>query len=111
MDIKTICLGLLVAGEACGYELKKRFEELFSHFLSASYGSIYPALADLAAEGLVNCREVPQEGRPDRRGEPSWRGRSHTKHSSRTEVADVGTGRQRHRHLTSGRARAGWPQI
>jgi DNA-binding PadR family transcriptional regulator len=67
MDIKTICLGLLFSGEACGYELKKRFEELFRHFFSASFGSIYPALAELAADGLVTCREVPQQGRPERK--------------------------------------------
>lgn len=67
MDVRTLCLGMLFHGEACGYELKKRFEELFSHFYSAGYGSIYPALADLADAGLVTCRAVPQEGRPDRK--------------------------------------------
>ena len=67
MDVKTICLGLLSLGEACGYELKKNFESLFRHFFSAGYGSIYPALADLADAGLVTCREVPQDGRPARK--------------------------------------------
>ena len=67
MDVKTLCLGLLSYGEACGYDLKKRFEALFRHFYSAGYGSIYPALAELADAGLVTCRSVPQEGRPDRK--------------------------------------------
>ncbi len=67
MDIKTLCLGLLSLNEACGYDLKKKFESLFKHFFAAGYGSIYPALADLAEAGLVDCREVPQNGRPARK--------------------------------------------
>lgn len=67
MDVKTLCLGLLSLDEACGYELKKDFESLFKHFFAAGYGSIYPALADLAEAGLVNCRDVPQNGRPARK--------------------------------------------
>jgi len=67
MDVKTLCLGMLSFGEACGYDLKKRFEALFRHFYSAGYGSIYPALAELADAGLVTCHSVPQEGRPERK--------------------------------------------
>lgn len=67
MDVKTLCLGLLSSREACGYDLKKEFESLFRHFFPAGFGSIYPALAELAAQGLVECREIPQSGRPDRK--------------------------------------------
>lgn len=67
MDVKTLCLGLLTGGEACGYDLKKTFESSFKHFFPAGYGSIYPALADLAEAGLVSCREIPQVGKPDRK--------------------------------------------
>jgi len=67
MDIKTLCLGLLCKGEASGYDLKKQFESTFKHFYPAGYGSIYPSLADLAAKGLVNCREMAQEKKPDRK--------------------------------------------
>ena len=67
MDVKTLCLGMLSFGDACGYDLKKRFEALFRHFYAAGYGSIYPALAELAEAGLVTCRAVPQERRPDRK--------------------------------------------
>ena len=67
MDVKTLCLGLLSIREACGYELKKEFESIFKHFYPAGYGSIYPALADLAGDGLVSCTEIPQEGKPDRK--------------------------------------------
>jgi PadR family transcriptional regulator AphA len=67
MDVKTLCLGLLTVEEACGYDLKKTFESSFKHFFPAGYGSIYPALADLADSGLVSCREIPQIGKPDRK--------------------------------------------
>ena len=67
MDVKTLCLGLLTVHEACGYDLKKTFESSFKHFFPAGYGSIYPALADLAEAGLVSCREIPQIGKPDRK--------------------------------------------
>jgi DNA-binding PadR family transcriptional regulator len=67
MDVKTVCLGLLTFGEATGYDLKKHFEASFDHFFSTGFGSIYPALAALADEGLARCTSVPQDGRPDRK--------------------------------------------
>ncbi len=67
MDVKTVCLGMLTDGEASGYDLKKAFESSFGHFFAAGFGSIYPALAALAERGLVSCREIPQQGKPDRK--------------------------------------------
>ena len=67
MDVKTVCLGMLTEGPASGYDLKKEFESTFSHFFSAGYGSIYPALSWLAEQGYVRCEEIPQEGKPDRK--------------------------------------------
>lgn len=68
MNIRTLCLGVLSFKEASGYEIKKEIEEgLFSHFIDASYGSIYPALALLNAEGLVTLRAEEQTGRPDKK--------------------------------------------
>lgn len=68
MDAKTLCLGVLTLGDASGYEIKKYVEEgPFSHFHHTSFGSIYPALKKLRDEGLVNCQEVAQDGRPDKK--------------------------------------------
>jgi DNA-binding PadR family transcriptional regulator len=67
MDVKTVCLGFLSFGEASGYDIKKHFEASFDHFFSTGFGSIYPALAALADEGLASCTAVPQAGRPDRK--------------------------------------------
>jgi DNA-binding PadR family transcriptional regulator len=67
MDVKTLCLGVLTEGDQTGYEIKHRFEEAFSHFFGASFGSIYPALAELSGHGLVSCQSVEQAKRPDKK--------------------------------------------
>ncbi len=68
MNIKTLCLGILTFGDATGYEIKKMAEEgLFSHFIEASFGSIYPALTKMTEEDLLTCRSETQDGRPDKK--------------------------------------------
>lgn len=68
MNVRTLCLGILWFGDATGYEINKLAAQgRFSHFIEASYGSIYPALKRLADEGLVNRREVAQPGKPTRK--------------------------------------------
>jgi PadR family transcriptional regulator AphA len=67
MDVKTLCLGVLTESDKTGYEIKQCFEESFSHFFGASFGSIYPALAELTRRGLVTCRSVEQDRRPDKK--------------------------------------------
>ena len=68
MDVKTLCLAVLFQGDATGYEIKKAFEEgPFAHFQRASFGSIYPALSRLLAEGLAEAEAHEQDGRPDKK--------------------------------------------
>lgn len=67
MDTKILCLGVLSRGEASGYEIKKHFEEAFSHYFVAGYGSIYPALAELNKQGMITCTDVIQERRPSKK--------------------------------------------
>ncbi|WP_425406061.1 PadR family transcriptional regulator [Hwanghaeella sp.] len=68
MDIKTSCLGVLALRPASGYEIRKSFEEgPFSHFAEGGFGSIYPALGKLTAEGLVTFEVEAQEKRPDKK--------------------------------------------
>jgi len=65
MNVKNLCLAILHDGETTGYEIRKMSTEgECSYFVDASYGSIYPALARLEAEGLVTCRVEQQDGRP-----------------------------------------------
>jgi DNA-binding PadR family transcriptional regulator len=68
MDMRSLCLGALMAGDASGYEIRKMFEEgEFSFFQMASLGSIYPALTKLSQDGLVTFTEQEQENRPDKK--------------------------------------------
>jgi len=67
MDINNLCLGALCLTEASGYEIKKMFEDSFSHFQAVSFGSIYPALARLSDQNLVSFREEIQEKRPTKK--------------------------------------------
>ncbi len=67
MHVKTLCLGALSLGDSTGYDIKKLFEAAFSHFHSASYGSIYPSLKKLQAEGAVTCHIEPGDRHPDRK--------------------------------------------
>jgi DNA-binding PadR family transcriptional regulator len=55
--IDLAILGLLTEQELHGYELKKRLSELLTSRASMSYGSLYPALARLEAQGCVKAVE------------------------------------------------------
>lgn len=68
MNVRTLCLAILNTGETTGYEIRKSASEgKFSHFVDASYGSIYPALERLAKDGKVTFRVEQQDGRPARK--------------------------------------------
>ncbi len=68
MDAKTLCLAVLTAGDASGYEIKKTLEEPpLGHFQDTGFGSIYPALTKLTDEGLVEGTAMAQEKRPDKK--------------------------------------------
>ena len=68
MNVRTICLAILNFRDASGYEIKKlSTESQYAHFVDASFGSIYPALGKLEAEGLVTSREERQAGKPARK--------------------------------------------
>ncbi len=68
MNVRTLCLAILNCGDSTGYEIRKLVSEgHFSHFVDASYGSIYPALNRMEQEGLVVSRQEEQEGKPNRK--------------------------------------------
>lgn len=68
MNVRTICMAILAHGEATGYDLKKSWTEgPFAYLGGASYGSIYPALAAMERDGLIESREEVQQGKPPRR--------------------------------------------
>jgi PadR family transcriptional regulator AphA len=68
MNVRTLCLSILFECDATGYEIRRSsVEGECSYFVEASYGSIYPALGRLEAEGLVSSRIEPQDGKPARK--------------------------------------------
>lgn len=68
MNVRTLCLAILNCEDSTGYEIRKLVTDgHFSHFVDASFGSIYPALNRMEAEDLVVSREEQQEGKPNRK--------------------------------------------
>ncbi|MEM8836880.1 MAG: PadR family transcriptional regulator [Pseudomonadota bacterium] len=68
MNVKTLCLAILYFQDATGYEIRKLSTEgRYSHFVDASFGSIYPALNRLEQENLVTCRSEVEPGKPSRK--------------------------------------------
>lgn len=68
MNVRILCLGILNAHPTSGYEIRKLVAEgTLAHFAEASYGSIYPALDKLEADGLVTSHEERDPGKPPRR--------------------------------------------
>jgi DNA-binding PadR family transcriptional regulator len=67
MDVRSIILGFLMGQSMTGYELKKGFSLSFSFFSGLSYGSIYPALKKLEADGLISMELQVQDGSPNRK--------------------------------------------
>ncbi|SDQ94138.1 PadR family transcriptional regulator [Pseudovibrio sp. Tun.PSC04-5.I4] len=68
MSTRKFCLAILSSGDATGYEIRKTAQEgHFSHYIEASYGSIYPSLAKMEQEGLVTWREETSPGKPSRK--------------------------------------------
>ncbi|MEM9732712.1 MAG: PadR family transcriptional regulator [Pseudomonadota bacterium] len=68
MNVRTLCLAILSQGDSTGYEIRKLVSDgHFSHFVDASFGSIYPALTKMEAEGLVVSKEERQDGKPNRK--------------------------------------------
>lgn len=67
MDVRTLCLGIIANGETTGYEIRKLFQGPLREFYDVSFGAIYPALAKLQAEGLIEGRTETQDGRPNKK--------------------------------------------
>ncbi len=56
-------LGMLTLGPMSGYEIRQRIELSIGNFWSESFGQIYPALAKLRKQGLVEVEETGRTGR------------------------------------------------
>lgn len=66
MSVSFALLGLLEAGPRHGYDLKRTYDQHFSHGRSLHYGQVYATLARLLKHGLVEVESEPGAG-PDRK--------------------------------------------
>ncbi|MNI54784.1 Transcriptional regulator PadR-like family protein [compost metagenome] len=66
MNIQDVILGLLNEKPHSGYDIKRHFEEDFSFFFDASFGTIYPTLSKMEKLNLISKTAVRQEGKPDK---------------------------------------------
>ncbi|MEV4126955.1 PadR family transcriptional regulator [Nocardia sp. NPDC049707] len=67
MALRHAVLAALLDGEISGYQLAKLFDITVSNYWHAQPPQLYTELSKLEAEGLVAGREVPQQGRPNKR--------------------------------------------
>lgn len=67
MSLRFAVLTLLDIEPGSGYDLKRRFERSVSHFWSASHQQMYRELHKLHEEGLLDCEEQVQDGKPDKK--------------------------------------------
>ncbi|MCL6459001.1 MAG: PadR family transcriptional regulator [Gorillibacterium sp.] len=66
MNIQDVILGLLSKRSFSGYDIKHHFEEYFSFFFDASFGTIYPTLSKMEGLKLISKESIRQEGKPDK---------------------------------------------
>ncbi len=67
MSHRYLILGLLAQQAMSGYDIKKHVQTALGAVTNASYGTLYPTLHKLLAEGAVAMQEIPQKGRPDKK--------------------------------------------
>ncbi|GAA1146922.1 PadR family transcriptional regulator [Nocardioides aquiterrae] len=66
MSISHVLLGVLAAGPAHGYDLKREHDARFPGAKELAYGQVYAALQRLERDGLAEVAETVQESGPER---------------------------------------------
>ena len=67
MNTKTLCLAVLSLGKASGYDIGKRLEDPFGHFVDVARSGVYPILKILEEEGLVQFEDIEQAALPNKK--------------------------------------------
>jgi len=65
--VEYAILSSVALGPKSGYDVAGWFERVASHFCSAGYGRVYPALGRFEEEGLVVHETLPSERGPERK--------------------------------------------
>lgn len=66
MSIGHVLLGVLSAGPAHGYDLKREHDIRFPSAKPLAFGQVYSTLSRLERDGLVEVAETTQDGGPER---------------------------------------------
>ncbi|MEU3281803.1 PadR family transcriptional regulator [Streptomyces antibioticus] len=67
MALEHAILVSLLEKPGSGYELARRFDRSIGYFWTATHQQIYRVLKRMEVDGWVDARDVPQQGRPDKR--------------------------------------------
>jgi len=67
MNTKSLCLAVLTLGKASGYDIGKRLEDPFGHFVDVSRSGVYPVLKCMEEEGLVQYEYIEQATLPNKK--------------------------------------------
>ncbi|ORT56426.1 PadR family transcriptional regulator [Streptomyces sp. CB03238] len=67
MALDHAILVSLLEKPGSGYELARRFERSIGYFWTATHQQIYRVLKRMESDGWIDVREVPQQGRPDKK--------------------------------------------
>lgn len=67
MALEHAILVSLLEKPGSGYELARRFERSIGYFWTATHQQIYRVLKRMENDGWVDARDVPQQGRPDKK--------------------------------------------
>lgn len=67
MALDHAILVSLLERPGSGYELARRFERSIGYFWTATHQQIYRVLKRMEGDGLLDVRDVPQRGRPDKK--------------------------------------------
>ncbi|MGW7437090.1 PadR family transcriptional regulator [Streptomyces sp. NPDC054849] len=67
MALDHAILVSLLEKPGSGYELARRFERSIGYFWTATHQQIYRVLKRMEADGMLAVRDVPQQGRPDKK--------------------------------------------
>ncbi|MGP4000331.1 PadR family transcriptional regulator [Streptomyces sp. 8N706] len=67
MALEHAILVSLLEQPGSGYELARRFDRSIGHFWTATHQQIYRVLKRMEGDGWIDVRDVPQDGRPDKK--------------------------------------------
>lgn len=63
---RDVILGILNLSPKTGYEINDVLKNQLSFFYDGTYGMIYPTLRKLEAEGMIEKKQVIQNGKPNK---------------------------------------------